>query len=139
MRNTRLPVANSFIAQTVALAIAVALLLGRSALLGQDSADKTSDTVYEAGDVGTAPKAVYHPDPTYVDRARRKKINGSVIVTMVVTAEGRARDLKITKSLDKDLDKQAIKAVSTWKFEPATKDGKPVAVRVPVEVTFKLY
>jgi TonB family protein len=49
------------------------------------------------------------------------------------------RDLKVTKNLDEDLDKQALKAVSTWKFEPATKDGKPMAVHLPVEVTFRLY
>jgi len=43
------------------------------------------------------------------------------------------------KSLDKDLDKQALAAVSTWKFEPATKDGKPVAVHLKAEVDFRLY
>jgi TonB family protein len=58
---------------------------------------------------------------------------------MIVTAEGKVRDLKVTKSLDKDLDKQALAAVSTWRFEPATKDGKPVAVHLSTAVTFRLY
>ena len=62
-----------------------------------------------------APKPVSMPNPEYTDRARKKKLNGSVMVAMIVTPEGKVRDLKVTKSLDKDLDKQALAAVSTWK------------------------
>jgi outer membrane biosynthesis protein TonB len=32
-----------------------------------------------------------------------------------------------------------MEAVTTWKFEPATLNGEPVAVRINVEVTFRLY
>ena len=87
----------------------------------------------------TAPKATYAPQPEYTDKARKQKINGTVVLTMVVTEEGKVRDVRVTKSLDRGLDKQAIAAVSTWKFEPGTKDGKPVAVQLPVEVDFRLY
>jgi TonB family protein len=79
------------------------------------------------------------PNPEYTDNARKKKINGTVIVALIVTAEGTVRDPKIIKSLDQGLDKQAIAAVSTWKFEPATQDGKPVAVHLKTEVDFRLY
>jgi len=58
---------------------------------------------------------------------------------MIVTPEGNTRDLKMVKSLDKDLDKQALAAMSTWKFKPATKDGKPVAVHVKAEADFRIY
>ena len=58
---------------------------------------------------------------------------------MIVTAEGKVRNLQVTRSLDKDLDKQALAAVNTWRFEPATKDGKPVAVHLNTAVTFRLY
>jgi TonB family protein len=54
-------------------------------------------------------------------------------------AEGKVRDVKVIKSLDPGLDKQALAAVRTWKFEPATKDGKAVAVHLKAEVAFKLY
>jgi TonB family protein len=101
-----------------------------------------SDPVYEfhkVGDYGvTAPKPLYHPDPEYTDRARRKKISGSVVLSIVVTPEGTVRDAKVTTSLDKDLDQQALNTVATWKFEPATKDGKPVSVRIAVEMTFRI-
>ncbi len=120
-------------------AASLLLLLSGCFAIAQDQPDKTSETVYELGNGVKAPKPVYMPDPEYTDSARKKKINGSVTLAMIVTAEGNVRDLKVVKGLDKGLDKQALAAVSTWKFEPATKDGKPVAVHLNVDVTFKLY
>jgi protein TonB len=133
MRNTRLVVI-----LTVMVAGAIAFSRG-SALFAQDEPEKNSETVYEVGNGVTVPKSVYAPNPTYDEKARKKKINGVVVLAMIVTAEGTVRDVKIIKSLDKGLDKQAIAAVSTWKFEAATKGGKPVAVHLPVEVDFRLY
>jgi protein TonB len=134
MRNTRWRVT-----QTLVLAGAVAFLLGAGTLSAQDRSDTIPDPVYEVGNGVTAPKPVYAPVPEYADGARRKKINGTVTLAMIVTAEGRVRDVKVIKSLDPDLDKQALAAVSTWKFEPATKDGKPVPVHLSTDVTFRLY
>ena len=123
----------------VVLAGAAVLLFGGAALFAQDASEKTSEPVYEVGNGVTAPKPVYTPDPEYSEKARNKKINGTVVVAMIVTQEGRVRDVKITKGLDEGLDKQALAAVRTWKFEPATKDGKPVAVHINVDVSFRLY
>jgi len=47
--------------------------------------------------------------------------------------------VKVTRSLGLGLDEKAIEAVKQWKFEPAMKDGKPVAVQINVEVSFRLY
>src|SRR5215470_5592057 len=81
-------------------------------------ATQSGEPVYEFHRVGengiTAPKATYHPDPEYTDRARRKKISGSVVLSIVVTPEGTVRDAKVVDSLDQDLDQQALKTVSTW-------------------------
>ncbi len=128
-------------AKNIVLASAIAFLFGGSIMVTQDSPDKSSEAVYEVGfgrDV-TPPKPVYTPNPEYVESARKKKINGTVTLAMIVTTEGKVRDLKVIKSLDKGLDKQALTAVSTWRFEPATKDGKPVAVHLATDVTFRLY
>ena len=123
----------------VVLASLVAFLFSGGVVLAQNQPAKSSDPVYEVGNGVTAPRPVYSPNPEYVDKARREKIAGNVTLAMILTAEGKVRDLKVTKSLDKGLDKQALAAVSTWRFEPATKDGKPVAVHLNVDVTFKLY
>jgi len=120
----------------------IAFLLVGSALLAQDPPQETQQIIYDVSDAKsgiTAPKAIYAPDPQYTDRARKKKIRGTVVLSIVITDKGVVRDAKVVTSLDGDLDKQALKAVGGWRFEPATKDGKPVAVRVKVEADFKLY
>ena len=46
---------------------------------------------------------------------------------------------QVARSLGMGLDQKAIEAVRKWKFEPAMKDGRPVAVQINVEVNFRLY
>jgi protein TonB len=60
------------------------------------------------------------------------------VVSLIVGADGIPRDVKLVKSIGKTLDEKAIAAVTTWKFEPATKDGIPVATQINVEVMFRL-
>ena len=133
MGDTRL-----LVAKTVALAIVTLFLFNGSALFAQDSAEKASEPVYEVGNGVTPPKGVYTPNPEYSDKARKKKVKGTVVVAMIVTREGTVRDLKITESLEEGLDNQVLAAVRTWRFEPAIKDGKPVAVHLNAEVSFNL-
>ena len=114
----------------------LALVLSASGS-AQDPPQNPSDVVYRQFDPGiTRAKATYQPNPEYSDRAARKKIQGDVRLSIIVTAEGTVRDPQVTKSLDKDLDKNAVECVKKWKFEPATKDGKPVSTHVAVEVSF---
>ncbi len=61
------------------------------------------------------------------------------MLELVVTPNGLPEDIKVAKSLGPELDKKAIEAVKTWRFEPAIKDGKPVMVKIKVEVKFALY
>jgi protein TonB len=87
----------------------------------------------------SAPRAVYDPEPEYSDEARRVKHQGVVILSLVVDQQGRPRDIHVARSLGMGLDQKAIEAVSKWKFSPGVKDGIPVAVRVNIEVSFRLY
>jgi TonB family protein len=132
MTNVRL-----HLARTVLLACALALPLAGTVLAAQDAPQNPSEVVYGQFDPGiTRAKAVYQPNPEYSERASRKKIQGTVLLSIIVTAKGTVRDPQVTRSLDKDLDTNAVECVRNWKFEPATKDGKPVATRVAVEVSF---
>lgn len=127
-------------AQSVALVSTIAILLSGGVLLAQDQPDKTSDVVYDRlGKDITPPKATYQPEPEYPDKARKKKIQGTVMVSIVITPEGTVRDAKVVTSVDKNLDQRALEAVSKWKFQPATKDGKPMALCTVVEIGFHLY
>jgi protein TonB len=70
----------------------------------------------------------------------RAKIQGAVFLDIVVLASGEVGDVTVTKSLDTEygLDLEAVKAAKQWRFEPGTKDGRPVPVQVALELTFTL-
>ena len=128
------------------LAIAIVLVAGivQPAVLRcqNDAAKDSSETekVYLVGHDGvTPPRSIYAPDPTYDEASRKAKLNGFVVLSLVVTPEGNTKDIKVNKSLSPGLDRKSLEAVSKWKFAPATKDGKPVAVELHVQTTFKIY
>ena len=95
--------------------------------------------VFRVGGGVSAPRALNTPDPDYSEEARKAKYQGTVVLWLVVDPAGRPRDVKVARSLGMGLDQKAIEAVRKWTFEPAMKDGKPVAVQINVEVNFRLY
>jgi periplasmic protein TonB len=99
----------------------------------------TGGGAFKVGGGVSAPKAIYAPDPEYSEEARKAKYQGTCVLWLVVGPDGRARDIRVARTLGLGLDEKAMEAVKTWKFEPAMKDGKPVAVQINVEVTFRLY
>jgi TonB family protein len=94
--------------------------------------------VYKIGDGVRSPVLVKEVKPHYTEGAMRRKVEGIVETNSVVLADGTVGDVTITRSLDDELDQEAIKAVKQWQFKPGTKDGKPVAVAVNIELTFTL-
>ncbi|MGB8012901.1 MAG: energy transducer TonB [Terriglobales bacterium] len=87
----------------------------------------------------TPPHAIFMPDPEYSEKARKKKIQGVITLSLTVAADGTTRDIKIQKGLGYGLDEKAVEAVSRWKFKPALKDGEPIDKEIAVEVNFRLY
>jgi TonB family protein len=62
--------------------------------------------------------------------------SGSVLIGLVVSSKGLPKDPHILKGVDKDLDQSAVDAVKEWRFAPAQKDGKAIAVRVSLQIKF---
>src|SRR5437667_162612 len=93
----------------------------------------------QAGGGVSAPKSLFAPDPEYSEEAREAKYQGTCVLYLIVGPDGKPRDIRVARSLGLGLDEKAIEAVRQWKFEPAMKDGKPVAVAINVEVDFRLY
>jgi periplasmic protein TonB len=87
----------------------------------------------------SAPRAIYDPEPEYSEEARQAKYQGDVLLSVIVDRDGRTRDIHIARSLGLGLDEKAMEAVRRWRFEPAMKNGQPVAVLVNIEVKFHLY
>lgn len=86
------------------------------------------------------PNCVSCPPPQYTGKARAAKIQGNVALLVVIDQEGRPIRIAVTSANDEGLAAKAVEAVREWKFKPATdKEGKAVAVLVPIEVTFRLY
>ena len=94
---------------------------------------------YRVGGGVSAPKALYAPDPEYSEEARKAKYQGTVVLWLVVDANGRPQQIRVQRSLGMGLDEKAIEAVKQWKFDPAHKDGQAVPVMINVEVNFRLY
>ena len=107
--------------------------------VGPGSGGGIGGGVFRVGGGVSAPRAIFTPDPDYSEEARKAKYQGTVVLWLIVGPDGRPRDVKVARSLGMGLDQKAIEAVKNWKFEPAQKDGKPVAVQINVEVNFRLY
>jgi len=94
---------------------------------------------YRVGGGVSAPKAIYAPDPEYSEEARKARYQGTVVLWLVVDANGRPQQIRVQRALGMGLDEKAIEAVKQWKFDPARKDGQAVPVMIYVEVNFRLY
>lgn len=97
-------------------------------------------TVYTPGNGVSLPEVIEEFKPDYTREAMQQGIQGSVWMAVVVGATGDVTDVAVTTSLDDKygLDEQAVESARRWKFKPGMKDGKPVAVRVTIQMTFTL-
>lgn len=95
--------------------------------------------VYSPSDRVTAPHMIHSVNPAFSDYARKKKISGICIVSLIVDKDGFPIHIRMVRSLDPSLDQNAIAAVSQYRFAPAMHHLHPVAVEVNIEVSFKIY
>lgn len=100
--------------------------------------EDSNDKIYEPGGDVKSPKLVHYVEPAFSPSSKEAFVEGTVKISTVVTREGVATNLHVTSGLNTEEDKTAVEAVKQWKFEPGTKAGQPVNVRVMVEVTFHL-
>ena len=98
----------------------------------------TNGNVYAPGGEVSTPILIAKYEPEYSDEARRAKLSGSVLLSVVVDENGIPRNIRIVRSLGLGLDQRAIDAVTRWRFRPGLRHGKPVAVQAAVEVIFRL-
>jgi TonB family protein len=88
----------------------------------------------------SSPACLYCPQARYSDAAVRAKIAGTLVLSVVIGADGAAQRISVQRALPCGLDQQAIEAVKGWRFRAATDpDGKPATVVQTIEVTFHMY
>lgn len=85
------------------------------------------------------PRIVSSPHPQYSTQAMRARIQGVVVMQVIVREDGAVGDVRVTQSLGYGLDEQAVWAVKQWRFSPGTKNGTPVPVLATVELAFSLH
>lgn len=95
--------------------------------------------LYSVGNGVSMPRAIYAPEPEFSEEARIAKFQGEVTLLVTIGTDGRARNLTVVRSLGMGLDEKAKEAVRTWRFDPAKKDGRPVAVQMNIIVNFHLF
>jgi protein TonB len=76
--------------------------------------------------------------PNYPSELKREGVSGMVTMAITVDEKGAVLNPVVKKSTRPEFEQPAIEAVMKWKFEPAKKDGKPVAVQVVVPVKFSV-
>jgi periplasmic protein TonB len=66
----------------------------------------------------------------YTEAARRAGVEGTVILDVVIGADGSVREVAVVQGLSHGLNAAAVQAIETCRFSPGMRAGKPVAVRV---------
>jgi TonB family protein len=94
--------------------------------------------IYKIGGDVSSPRVISKIEPEYSDAAKSQKIQGGVLLNIVIDAAGVPHDIRVMRSLDPDLDANAVQAVTEWRFSPAMKGGKPVACEAKVQINFHL-
>jgi protein TonB len=120
--------------RTLILSFVIVSAINVSAALGGPTDD---EPVLDIGPGITPPRVTHQVTPVNKpDDDRGFRISGTVLVGLVVSSQGEPKDVHVVKSLDKDIDQSAVDAVKQWRFDPAKKGDKPVAVRISVEIRF---
>lgn len=108
--------------------------------LAQPGESINGEKVFRAGvDGAGTPKCTYAPNPPYTDEARKFDFSGTVVLLVVVEPNGTVKPFRIERGLPFGLNDSSLKTLQNWKCTPAMLDENPVAVLVPMEVTFRLY
>jgi protein TonB len=97
------------------------------------------DPVYRLDPAMRPPIAVARSAPAYPELARRLRREGVVVLEAVIDRSGNVVDARVLTDPGFGLGEAALAAVRTWRYQPATLDGRPVSVYLTVTVTFQLH
>jgi len=100
------------------------------------NSDEQNEPVFDVRDGIIPPKVIHQVSPKPNSGADGFRISGVVLIGLVVSSHGLPVNVHVVRSVDKDIDQSAVEAVREWRFEPAHKGDKPVAVRLTIEIRF---
>jgi TonB family protein len=93
-----------------------------------------------SADGGTSnPILISSANPNYTDEARKKRISGFCVLSVIVDPSGYPTHIRLARSADPGLDAEAMIAVSQYRFKPGRLRGEVVPVLIRVMVNFRIY
>ncbi len=103
--------------------------------------DPTNQIYYFSGLDGiTAPQCIHCPQPGYPEEFRKRRMQGTSVLSALVLPDGTTDRVRIVKSLDPELDALALGVIKAWKLKPSQDPGgNLIPVRVPIEINFRLF
>lgn len=102
------------------------------------SPEDAEPRVYSIGGDVSSPRLISRVEPEYSDKARAKKVQGTVQLFIEIWEDGKPHNIRVLTGLGMGLDEKAVEAVKKWRFRPATRHGKPIRVQAELEVSFRL-
>lgn len=141
LSNQRQPVLNTFTLSAMLFvgicAAAAEPLLHTDSVFPQDE-----PPVYQENTEGLIPpKITKAVQPIYPEKAKHIRLKGYVLVELVVRKDGSIDNMKVIRELARGrlgFEEASTQALRQWKFEPGTKDGKPVDVRMVQRFDYEL-
>lgn len=94
--------------------------------------------IYRIGGPIAAPKPLHRENPKYTQEARSAAIEGEVLLSVIIEADGSVSEPKVIRGLNPGLDRHAMEAVRQWRFDPSRKDGSPVPVWAHIALSYRL-
>ena len=109
-----------------------------TSLVGGPATNVESPEIQKVGGPVIAPRLIRAVDATYSDAARKARLQGVCLLSVIIDSNGMPREVTLKKALGLGLDEKAIEAIQHYRFKPALKDGTPVSVMMNIEIEFKL-
>lgn len=106
-----------------------------------DATDKSNPqrTVFTGSEVTTKVRIISKPEPPFTAEARRNQVTGTIVLNAIFASDGTVKHILVLSELPYGLTQKAVEAARKIKFEPATKDGRPVSMYYRIEYNFNLY
>jgi protein TonB len=111
---------------------------GQGSGIGDGSGGGTGGGPYQPGNGIDPPTLLREVKPAYTDEARKRAIEGNVVLQIIVRADGSVGEVRVLHTLAAGLEERAVDAVRQWRFSPARHQGAPVDVLVEVSVGFSM-
>jgi periplasmic protein TonB len=112
---------------------------GNGSGLGPGSGGNYGGGLRKIGGGVSQPVVLVQVDPEFSEEARKAKFMGVVTVELIIDTHGMPQNVQLVRGVGMGLDEKAIEAVKQYRFKPAMENGKPVPVKMDVEVNFQIF